>query len=94
MTLFWTAGAEAARSALVEFIAQDNVLAALEMDELFSAAARRILSYPAIGKVGRVAGTREFVVHEHYILVYEVHESVITVLTLLHTARQWPPLKD
>jgi plasmid stabilization system protein ParE len=30
------------------------------------------------------------VVHSHYILVYSADEGTITILRLLHSARNWP----
>ncbi|MCI4592413.1 type II toxin-antitoxin system RelE/ParE family toxin [Sphingobium sp. BYY-5] len=44
-----------------------------------------------MGRPGRVAGTRELVAHRNYILVYDVAESEIRILRLLHAARRWPP---
>ena len=41
---------------------------------------------------GRIRGTREFVIHENYRLVYEIDGQTIWLLALVHNARQWPPL--
>lgn len=90
MRVIWAKSATFARSALIDYIADDNVLAALDVDDTITAATLRLSDFPLLGKHGRIAGTRELVVHEHYILVYEVTEECIIVLMLLHTARQWP----
>lgn len=47
-----------------------------------------------IGKPGMVAGTRERIPHKSDRLIYEHDEPADTVwvLTLVHTARQWPPI--
>ena len=42
------------------------------------------------GKPGRVYGTRELVLHRHYLAVYRVRGEEVHILTVLHTARQWP----
>ena len=50
-------------------------------------------AYPKIGKTGKILGTRELIPHENYRLVYEINEGKVWVLALIHTARQWPPVK-
>ena len=93
MRVVWTDPAEEDRVRIVLFIAQDNPQAALEVDELFTAAADSLATFPTRAKVGRISGTRELIVHRHYILVYGIDEEADTVYikAILHTARQWPP---
>ncbi len=90
MRVFWALDAEQDRNDIVDFIAQDNPRAAIRMDELFVEAANRLSAQPLIGKPGHVAGTREFIVHESYRLVYEVEADTLWILALVHTARLWP----
>ena len=92
MPLFWTPESVQDREGIYDFIEADNPVAALEMDEMFSKKALRLLDHPGLGRLGRVAGTRELVVHANYILVYEVKGAQVRVLRLLHAARRWPPL--
>jgi plasmid stabilization system protein ParE len=63
------------------------------MDELFSEAAARLATYPKMGGTGKISGTRELIPHESYRLVYEIDGGTVWVLALVHTARQWPPVK-
>lgn len=63
------------------------------MDELFSQKAASLTGYPNLGRPGRVAGTREAVAHENYILVYDVVDDCVRVLRVLHVARQWPSIR-
>ena len=45
---------------------------------------------PAIGRAGRVLGTREFVIARYpYTLPYLVREDTIYILRILHTSRKW-----
>ena len=67
------------------------MLAALEVDDTITAATLRLEEFPLLGRPGRIDGTRELVVHQHYILVYEVVDDTIIILMVLHTSRQWPP---
>jgi len=89
--LAWTRLASQDRKAIREYIAEDNLNAALELDEQFEFKAGRLLSHPDLGRLGRIPGTRELVVHPHYILIYDVAGDVVRVLRVLHAARQWPP---
>lgn len=91
MKLSWTAEAIADRIDIYDYIEADNPAAALALDELFSKAAERLQHHPMIGRVGRADRTRELVVHENYILVYDIAEDGVRILRVLHAARQWPP---
>lgn len=66
------------------------------MDELFSEAANMLAEFPNLGRMGIILGTRELIPHENYRLVYEVDETADTVwvMSLVHTVRQWPPVRD
>ena len=67
-----------------------NPAAALALDGLFQEKAARLLDHPGMGRAGREPGTRELVVHENYILVYDETADLVRVLRVLHAARQWP----
>lgn len=94
MKLVWTRPAAADRREIRAYIAQDNPAAALALDELFSEKAGRLLDHPSLGRPDRIAGTRELVVHQNYILIYDLAGDLVRVLRVLHAARQWPPLKS
>jgi len=74
-----------------DYIAADSPAAASAMDARFSDAVRKLTTYPHLGKVGEIEGTRELFPHKSYRLVYEVHEDAISILALVHTSRRWPP---
>lgn len=90
MNLFWTPEALSDRRAIYDHIEADNPGAALSLDAQFSAAAHRLTDYPYLGRPGRVAFTRELVVHQNYILIYDITAEKIRVLRVLHVARRWP----
>ena len=93
MKLVWTRPAREDRQAIREYIAADNPSAALDLDELLSEKAARLVDHPGLGRPGRVQGTRELVAHKNYILIYDLAGDLVRVLRLLHAARQWPPAR-
>lgn len=74
----------------MDHIAQDNPQAALDLDELFGQKADRLIEQPELYRTGRKRGTREMVVHPHYIVIYRVQKETVEVLRVKHTAQQWP----
>lgn len=66
MRVLWTLSAEQDRADIVDFIAQDNPLAAIRMDETFSAAVGRLAEHPLLGRAGQIPGTRERIPHASY----------------------------
>ncbi len=76
----------------------DNVHAFVSLDNPSAAegevlrvldAVGRLGVHPAIGRPGRVVGTRELVV-KPYIIAYRVKVGGVQVLRVLHAARNWP----
>jgi plasmid stabilization system protein ParE len=93
LTLRWTEEAEADRADIYDYIRAADLRAALRMDRRFELAANRLASFPILGREGVVSGTREFIPHPNYRLVYEIMGDEIWILTLIHVARQWPPVE-
>ncbi|WP_323123196.1 type II toxin-antitoxin system RelE/ParE family toxin [Burkholderia alba] len=94
MKVVWTPEALLDRDAIWEAIEVDNAVAAADMDERFSAAAAQLADFPLIGRLGQVSGTREFIPHPSYRLVYDVASDVVWILAVVHTARRWPPVHE
>ncbi|GEN27402.1 hypothetical protein HVA01_10480 [Halovibrio variabilis] len=90
MIVIWTPEAEQDRADIWDYIAADNPGAAVRMDKLFSDAAAGLAAHPKMGRAGKIAGTCELIPHQSYRLVYEIDRETVWVLTLVHTARQWP----
>lgn len=80
------------RDNIMDYIAQDNPAAAVELDDEFEAKAEQARQRPTLYKTGRVRGTREIVVRPNYVMVYRIEEDgdTLTVLRVLHAAQQWP----
>jgi toxin ParE1/3/4 len=53
-----------------------------------------LADFPGIGRPGRVAGTRELIVHKNYIVPYRVRGQHVDIITVQHVAKRWPALFD
>ena len=74
-----------------EYISQDNPTAAAELVSSITNAVAQLKRYPALGRPGRVSGTRELVVsHTPYIVPYRVRLGVIEIVRVFHSSREWP----
>ncbi len=92
MRLLWTAPARVDLAALVRYIANDDVDAALRVEDRIVAAVNRLSEMPNIGRLGQLRGTRELVVpRTAYLAIYRIKDSDVEVLRILHGAQQWPP---
>ena len=75
---------------IIDYIEQRNVVAAQNLFNAVVQSAEHIPLMPYLFRPGRVAGTREHVVHPNYIVVYQVGADVIDILRVLHSRQQYP----
>lgn len=94
MKIRWTPEARQDRINIWDYIAQDDPAAAVRLDELFSASVNRLSAHPNLGYAGIIEGTRELIPHQSYRIVYEIYQDTVWILTVVHTARQWPPVSS
>ena len=92
MRLRWTRLAEQDLDQIAEDIGQDSAAAAARVVlELIDQAETLLPRHPALGRPGRVLGTRELVVGQlPYIIAYRVRDKDLEILRVLHTSRAWP----
>jgi addiction module RelE/StbE family toxin len=91
MRLRWTRRALRALDGIAGYIAEDSPVAAQRVVQRVEVAVHLLADHPNLGRVGRVAGTRELVVADTpFIVPYRVHEDCLEILTVLHAARRWP----
>jgi len=89
--LTWSAFALSDRDAIFTYIEADNPAAAILIDERIVSAARRLLDFPASGRLGRIAGTRELVINgTPYVAAYAITETTVRILRVLHGVQEWP----
>jgi len=92
LRLRWTRLADADLESIEQYIGQDSPAAAVRVVlELIEQAETLLPRHPAIGRAGRVLGTRELVIgHLPYIIAYRVRDKDVEILRVLHTSRAWP----
>ena len=73
------------------YIARDDPAAADRMVRRLREAVERLAEHPAMGRPGRIAGTRELVVPgTPYVIPYRVRGDTVQALRVLHGAQRWP----
>ncbi len=88
--LEWSAAATADLTAIIDYISDDNPRAAQVLKQDIQTKVAGLRENPRLYRVGRIAGTREMVVRSNYLVVYAEDDRIVTILRVLHTARQWP----
>lgn len=91
MEVRWTRKALVNLDQEAEYIAQDNPGAAARIVEQIRSSVQTLQDFPALGRPGRVSGTRELVISETpYIVPYRIREQTVEILRVLHSSRKWP----
>jgi len=88
--LRWTHKALENLVQIAAYIAQDNPTRASSFIGEIKEKTELLLAFPALGRPGRVPGTRELVVHENYVVPYRVKGDTVQIIRVQHVARLWP----
>ncbi len=94
MKLVWPAQAKRELGDIVSYIWVDNPAAAKYVRKRVETTATYLKSQPFMGRQGAIAGTREAIPHPGYRIVYQLTEETVFILSIVHTARQWPPIAE
>jgi len=87
----WLKRALANLDAEAAFIARDNPAAAARVVDAITTTVESLAHHPALGRPGRVEGTRELVVPDTpYLVAYRVRGGAVEILRVFHGARKWP----
>lgn len=77
-------------AALLRSAEQDEERAAA-LYERINQATTHLQDHPAMGRPGRIPGTRELVISRTpFVAIYTVERGVVRIVALHHTAREWP----
>jgi len=90
MVINWSVDARLDLIEILSFINEKNPKAADDLQFQIFNAVEQLTQHPFLYRVGRVATTREIVVHPNYIVVYQVNIDNIRVLNVLHARQQYP----
>jgi toxin ParE1/3/4 len=88
--LLWTRKALENLDQIAAYIAQDNPTRASAFVGEIMEKIELLVSFPALGRPGRVPGTRELVVHENYVVPYRMKGDTVQIIRIQHVARLWP----
>jgi toxin ParE1/3/4 len=79
------------REAIFDYIEADNPRAAAMVDDRIEAQLEGLMRTPEMGRIGRVAGTRELVISRTpYVAAYRIEGNTVRILRVLHGAQLWP----
>ena len=91
MIVEWLPRAHDDLSSQLNWIAERNPWAAIDIGDTVIAAVTRLADHPAMGRAGRVVGTRELVVvGTPFVVVYRLETAAVLILRVLHGAQMWP----
>ena len=91
MRIRWLRGALKNLDEEAEYIARDDPEAAARTVERIAMSVERLAAHAALGRPGRVPGTRELVVSgTPYLVPYRVRGDTVEILRVFHGARKWP----
>ena len=92
MRIQWTDAAAGDLESIAAWIGPEDPAAAARQVLLVVDAVGDLLPvHPAIGRAGRLTGTRELVIPKTpFIVAYRVRGEAVHVLRVLHEAMQWP----
>lgn len=89
----WLRMALADLDQLIVYITKDNPKAANKVARKIWETTRMLSDQPAMGRAGRISGTRELVVSgTPYIVPYRVVADEVQILRVIHAARKWPEI--
>ncbi|MDO9232566.1 MAG: type II toxin-antitoxin system RelE/ParE family toxin [Methylotenera sp.] len=93
MIVEWLPKAISTRDAQLDYIAQNNPVAAIEYGDLVAHQVSQLSTYLELGRAGRKQGTCELVISRtSFVVIYRVKAKIkrVEILRVLHGSQQWP----
>jgi toxin ParE1/3/4 len=91
MKLRWTKIAADDLKAAYEYIHERSAVHADKLLNRIISTIEMLEPHPHLGRVGRIAGTRELAIaNTPFIVFYRIRRNQVEILGILHGARKWP----
>ena len=91
MQVVWLKSALNNLDEIAKYISQESPQAAQQVVDLLVEQVNQLTAQPAIGRPGRVVGTRERVIsNSHYLVPYRIVNNQVEILRVFHTSRRLP----
>ena len=91
MQITWLKTALKNLNEIAEYIAQESPQAASQVVEAIETQVNLLATQPALGRPGRVLGSRELVIsNTHYLVPYRIKNNAVEILRVFHTSRRPP----
>jgi plasmid stabilization system protein ParE len=92
VNVVWLPAAETTRDRQLDYVAERNPTAAVRLGDAIARSVARLGERPYLGRMGRVAGTRELVVpRTPFIVIYRIETETVLILRVLHSSQNYPP---
>ena len=88
--IVWRGSARRRLREIVEYISDRDPAAAEAFEVALRHGIDRLGAFPQSGRPGRVAGTRELMLHPNYLAIYAVGTDHVVILEILHARRRYP----
>ena len=91
MQIIWLKTALKNLDEIAEYITLENPQAARQVVDAIETQVNLLATQPALGRPGRVLGTRELVIsNTHYLVPYRIKNNTVEILRVFHTSRKPP----
>ena len=90
LRIVWRQSAREDLAAIIRFVAERNPYAARELKVRIQSAVLPMAEHPYMGREGRISGTREWLAHPNYWVIYEVGLDRIEIAAVIHARSEYP----
>lgn len=90
LTVQWSAGALKDLATILGYLTERNGPAAISLQARIEQITSQLPDHPYLYRRGRIAGTREIVVQQNYIIVYRIGPTAIRIVTVTHARQRFP----